>query len=92
MLGLLRPGTEALRFPPHPRISERYVFNAASGWRLRLHYAWFVAWVLSWTLRWRAQWVYASDLLACPMALLIGLLPWVHILYHEHDEPAPRKV
>jgi glycosyltransferase involved in cell wall biosynthesis len=90
VLGLLRPGTEALRFPRHARISERYVFNAASGWRLRLHYLWFVAWVLIWTLRWRARWVYASDLLSCPIALLIGLVPWIRILYHEHDEPAPR--
>jgi glycosyltransferase involved in cell wall biosynthesis len=91
VLGLLRPGTEALRFPPHSRISERYLFNATNGWRLRMHYVWFVAWVLSWTLRWRAGWVYASDLLSCPIALLISLVPWIRIVYHEHDEPAPRK-
>ena len=91
VLGLLRPGTEALRFPPHPHISERYAFNATTGWRLRLHYAWFVVWVLCWTLRWRARWVYASDLLACPMALLSVFCPAFAILYHEHDEPAPRR-
>src|SRR5262249_28038145 len=70
VLGLLRPGTEALRFPPHARVTERYTFNATSGWLLRLHYAWFAAWVIGSTLRWRARWIYASDLLACPVALL----------------------
>jgi glycosyltransferase involved in cell wall biosynthesis len=90
VLGLLRPGTEALRFPPHCRITERYLFNATTGWRVRLHYASFAAWVVGWTLRWRARWVYASDLLSCPVALVLGILPSINILYHEHDEPAKR--
>src|SRR5262252_4188469 len=81
VLGLLRPGTEVLRFPRHPRITERYTFNATTGWRLRLHYVWFFVWVIGWTLRWRARWVYASDLLSCPVALLLGLLPGIGILY-----------
>jgi glycosyltransferase involved in cell wall biosynthesis len=91
VLGLLRPGTDTLRFPPHARISEHYTFNATSGWLLRLHYAWFTTWVIAWTLRWGARWVYASDLLACPVALLLGLIPGLRILYHEHDEPAVRR-
>jgi glycosyltransferase involved in cell wall biosynthesis len=91
VLGLLRPGTDTMRFPPHARVSEHYTFNATTGWRLRLHYAWFAAWVIGWTLRWRARWVYASDLLACPVALLLGLVPGLQILYHEHDEPAVRQ-
>jgi glycosyltransferase involved in cell wall biosynthesis len=91
MLGLLRPGTEALRFPHHARISERHTYNATTGWRLRLHYVWFVAWVIGWTLRWRARWVYASDILSCPVALLISMLPGIGIVYHEHDEPAARQ-
>jgi glycosyltransferase involved in cell wall biosynthesis len=90
VLGLVRPGTEPLRFPPHPRITERYLFNASTGWRLRLHYAWFVVWVLGSTLLWRARWVYASDVLSCPVALLLSLVPGVKVLYHEHDEPAAR--
>ncbi|MBV9597851.1 MAG: glycosyltransferase [Chloroflexi bacterium] len=90
VLGLLRPGTDALRFPPHPGITERYTFNATTGWRLRLHYVWFAVWVIGWTLRWRASWVYASDLLSCPVALLLSVVPGLRILYHEHDEPARR--
>lgn len=90
VLGLVRPGTEALRFPPHPRICERNTFNDTTGWRLRLHYVWFVVWVIGWTLRWRARWVYASDILSCPVALLLSLVPGIHVLYHEHDEPAER--
>jgi glycosyltransferase involved in cell wall biosynthesis len=91
VLGLLRPDTRALRFPPHPRITERYVFDNSSGWRLRVHYVWFAAWVIGWTLRWRARWVYASDLLSCPIALVLGMAPGLRILYHEHDEPALRQ-
>jgi glycosyltransferase involved in cell wall biosynthesis len=91
MLGLLRPGTEALRFPSHTRISERYIFNSTTGWRLRLHYAWFVVWVVGWTLRWRARWVYASDLLSCPVVLVLSVIPGLRVLYHEHDEPAVRQ-
>jgi glycosyltransferase involved in cell wall biosynthesis len=91
VLGLVRPGMEVLTFPQHARITERYTFNATTGWRLRLHYAWFVAWVIGWTLRWRARWVYASDLLSCPVALLLSMLPGIHIVYHEHDEPAVRQ-
>lgn len=91
VLGLMRPDTQALRFPPHPRITLRYALDASSGWRLRLHYVWFAAWVLCWTLRWRARWVYASDLLSCPIALVLGLVPGLRILYHEHDEPALRR-
>src|SRR5262245_43066484 len=90
VLGLLRPGTEVLRFPPHRRITERYLFNATTGWRLRLHYAWYAMWVIFLTVRWRAHWVYASDILSCPVALLLGLVPGLKILYHEHDEPAAR--
>jgi glycosyltransferase involved in cell wall biosynthesis len=90
VLGLVRPGTETLRFPAHARISERYLFSDATGWRLKLHYAWFVAWALVWTLRWRTRWVYASDVLSCPMGLLLSFMPNVRIVYHEHDEPAAR--
>ena len=35
------------------------------------------------------SWVYASDPLACPTGLLLSLVPWIHVVYHEHDSPTP---
>jgi glycosyltransferase involved in cell wall biosynthesis len=81
-------GSDALRLPSHPGVSLRQISYHRSGWRQKLHYAWFSGWVLAWTLLWRPTWVYASDLLACPAALLISCLPGLRILYHEHDTPA----
>jgi glycosyltransferase involved in cell wall biosynthesis len=40
-------------------------------------------------LRWRPDWIYASDVLACPIAWLCSLLPGRRVLYHEHDTPMP---
>jgi len=88
MLGVVQPDAKNLRLRPHPRITERYLFTDATGWRLKLHYFWFASWVLSWTLRWRPRWVYASDILSCPVAVLLSCLPGIDVLYHEHDEPA----
>lgn len=76
-----------LRFPPRRDITVRQLPFCPPGVLQKLHYFWFSLWVLGWMLRWRAQWVYASDLLACPVALLVSLLPGVRLVYHEHDSP-----
>ena len=81
-------GANALCFPPHERIEIRQIPFSPAGWRQKLHYARFGLWVWWWTLRWRPDWVYASDLLACPVALLLSVLPGVRVIYHEHDSPA----
>jgi glycosyltransferase involved in cell wall biosynthesis len=31
--------------------------------------------------------VYVSDLFACPAGVLVSLIPWVKVAYHEHDWP-----
>jgi len=87
-LGTGALGAGSLRLPPHPGVSLKQISFQQSGWRQKLHYAWFSAWVLAWTLVWRPTWVYASDLLACPPALLISRLLGLKIVYHEHDTPA----
>jgi glycosyltransferase involved in cell wall biosynthesis len=86
-LGTGIDGVESLRFPTHPNIRVRQLSTCPPGWQLKLHYAWFIFWSLFWTLCSGCSWVYASDSLACPSALLLSFVPWIHVIYHEHDSP-----
>jgi glycosyltransferase involved in cell wall biosynthesis len=86
-LGTGALGADVLRFPPHSNIRVRYLGFCRPGWRQKLHYFYFCVWVLGWTLRWRPNWIYASDPLVCPSALALCCLPWLRVLYHEHDSP-----
>jgi glycosyltransferase involved in cell wall biosynthesis len=83
-------GASALSFPSHPQITLQLMPFCSSGWRQKLHYLKFCLWVLVWTLRWQPQWVYASDILSCPIAMLLSWLPNVSVIYHEHDSPNSR--
>src|SRR5436309_3862545 len=74
-LGTGALGADTLRFPSHDRITIRQMPFCPAGWRQKLHYLWFCLWVLGWSIRWRPQWVYASDLLSCPVALLLSCFP-----------------
>src|SRR5687768_7742143 len=89
VLGTEVAGLSALRFTEHERITVKLLPSTAVGWRQKLHYFRFTVWALLWTLRWRPDWIYASDLLACPGALLISFVPGVRVIYHEHDSPSP---
>jgi glycosyltransferase involved in cell wall biosynthesis len=86
-LGTGAVGADALRFPPHPNVRVRCLEFCCPGWRQKLHYFYFCAWTLAWTLLWRPSWIYASDPLVCPAALALCSLPWLRVLYHEHDSP-----
>jgi len=88
-LGTRALGADALRFPPHPNIRVRYMNFCPAGWRQKLHYLFFCLWILGWVMLWRARWIYASDPLACPVGLWLSVLPWLRVLYHEHDSPGP---
>ena len=81
--------SNGLRFRNYPRIEVRQLRFHTAGWKQKLHYLWFCVWCLAWAMWWRPQWVYASDLLACPPALLLSWVPRLRIVYHEHDSPAP---
>lgn len=81
-------GANALRFPPHPRITVRQWRFCPPGGRQKLQYFAFGLWALGTVLGWRPRWVYASDLLACPFGLVLSFLPGVKVLYHEHDSPS----
>ncbi|WP_392534629.1 glycosyltransferase [Nostoc sp. C117] len=79
-------GASDLCFPPHPNITVQLMPFCSAGWQQKLHYLQFCFWVLIWTLRWQPQWVYASDLLSCPISILLSFFN-TKIIYHEHDSP-----
>lgn len=76
---------ESLSFPFHPDIRVYQIPFCLPGWRQKVHYLQYGLWVLLWVLRWRPQWIYASDLLTCPIAYGLILIPGVKVIYHEHD-------
>lgn len=86
-LGTGAYGASDLCFPPHSNINVQLMPFCPGGWRQKLHYLQFCLWVLIWTLRWQPLWVYASDILSCPIAVLLSFLPNVNLIYHEHDSP-----
>jgi glycosyltransferase involved in cell wall biosynthesis len=86
-LGIPALGAESLSFPRHDRIKVRQISFCQAGWRQKLHYVQFCLWVLFSVLRWRSRWVYASDLMSCPVALILSFLPGFRVIYHEHDSP-----
>jgi glycosyltransferase involved in cell wall biosynthesis len=89
-LGTGASGADSLDFPPHPRITVRRLPFEKPGWRQKLQYVRFCFQVLATAFTWRPQWVYASDPFSCPPALAMTFLPWLKVLYHEHDSPADK--
>jgi glycosyltransferase involved in cell wall biosynthesis len=88
-LGTRALGADRLEFQPHPRIRVKRQPFVPGGWRQKMLYAGFLLWVLGWVLVWRPRWVYASDHLACPVALAVSFLSRARVIYHEHDAPGP---
>jgi glycosyltransferase involved in cell wall biosynthesis len=76
-----------MRMMPHPRIETRLWRSVRSGWRQPLNYAAYLAWVLRAAREIGPAWVYASDAYGAPAGWLLGTLPGVRVLYHEHDTP-----
>ncbi len=88
-LGIKLEDTSTLVFPEHERIEVRQLPFCPPGWKQKLHYLWFILSALRLTLGWRPRWIYASDFLVCPAALMLSWLPWIKVIYHEHDTPQP---
>src|ERR1039458_10268114 len=59
-----------------------------SGFLQKIHYLLFALWAIGWAVAWRPDWVYASDMLACPVAWLSAAVGF-RVAYHEHDSPEP---
>ena len=88
-LGTGAKGANSLKFPEHPKITVFQIPFCEAGWRQKLHYGRYFLWVLMWVIRWRPQWIYASDILVCPIAYFLTLIPNTQVIYHEHDSPSP---
>ena len=88
MLGTQLAGLEALSVTNAPGISVRLMESAGEGWRLKAHYARYAAWVAREGAAWRPDWIYASDVLAAPIALMLATVTGATIVYHEHDAPS----
>lgn len=86
-LGVRMPGTADVGMPPHPRISMR-LMPGPEGRRGAAAYLRFAMWSAAWAVRWRPRWIYVSDPPAAPVGLLMGAVPGVRLVYHEHDAPA----
>jgi len=87
MLGTRVAGTDALGVRESDRVTVRLMPRASDGWRLKAHYARYAAWVAREAVRWRPDWIYASDALAAPIALGVGV-SGTPVVYHEHDAPS----
>jgi len=84
-LGIKTTVAEGLNFPFHHSIRVYQIPSCSPGWRQKVHYVQYALWILLWVLRWRPRWVYASDLLSCPIAYGLSLIPGIKVIYHEHD-------
>ena len=78
---------DSFQFQAHPHIRVRRWHYVRRGWRQKAHFSAFSLWVLGQCWRNRSAWIYASDLLACPAALLASRVLGCHVIYHEHDSP-----
>jgi len=88
MLGTRIRGLDALDAEPAPGVEIRLTPAASDGWRLKAHYARYAAWVAREAAVVRPDWIYASDLLAAPVALAVAALTGARVVYHEHDAPS----
>jgi glycosyltransferase involved in cell wall biosynthesis len=87
MLGTSVRALDPLGTVPASGITVRLAPAADDGWRLKAHYARYAAWVAREAAVWRPDWIYASDLLAAPIALAVAPLTGSRVVYHEHDAP-----
>ncbi len=87
-VGVYSIGSEKLRFPPHPNITVKILPSSRAGLRQKISYIRFMLLGIRTAIFWRPDWIYASDLLASPVALILAKLFGIKTIYHEHDSPA----
>lgn len=87
-LGIRDKRVDPLQFPSHPKITVKHLNLCPPGWLQKFHYFWFCLWAIGWVISWRPQWIYVSDLLPCPLGLLLSHTPTLKTIYHEHDSPS----
>ncbi len=89
MLGTRVQGLDALSVDAGDGMRVDLLQPAPEGWRLKAHYARYAAWVAREGAAWRPDWIYASDVLAAPIALMLRAMTGARVVYHEHDAPSP---
>jgi glycosyltransferase involved in cell wall biosynthesis len=82
--------SDTLTMDAHSRIESELLPHVAGGWQQKAHYLRFTTRAVKRARRWRPDWIYASDPLACPVALLLATSLRTPLLYHEHDSPEQR--
>lgn len=73
----------------HERISMVRVSGRPGGAHGALKYAIFAVATAVIARRFKPVWIYASDALSAPATLLARQVSGAHVIYHEHDIPAP---
>ena len=86
-LGTGARGAGNLEFPAHPNIQVKRLRFVEGGVLQKIHYILFGLWCFGYALIWRPKWIYASDLLICPIVLVMQKVLGVKVVYHEHDSP-----
>ena len=67
------------------RVVKKISGVPSPGIAQKIHYFYYFIVILFNVLWFRPHWIYASDMLAAPIALILSYLPGLKILYHEHD-------
>jgi glycosyltransferase involved in cell wall biosynthesis len=80
---------DTYRLEPGERVRIELMPFERGGWKQKVHYGRLLLWVLWHARRWQPDWVYATDPLACPIALALTWFRRVRLVYHEYDAPAP---
>jgi glycosyltransferase involved in cell wall biosynthesis len=78
-----------LMLNPHPRIAVHAIPARPSHVMGKAAYARYIASAAAFAIRIRPHVVYASDPLGAAPGLLAARLSGAHLVYHEHDSPAP---
>jgi glycosyltransferase involved in cell wall biosynthesis len=88
-VGAHTAGVEFVQLAPRPRTRAVLLAAAPRGWRLKRHYLWFCVWASWHAVRYRPRCIYASDVLAAPVALFLKTVFGQRVVYHEHDAYDP---
>lgn len=84
-MGIITKGTESLSAPHIQRVTFRTMRSCKPGIRQKLHYFAFGLWAIFTAIVLRPRWIYVSDPLASPIGWTLSWLPFLGIVYHEHD-------
>ncbi len=80
-------GKNKTEFISHPKIKNTKIPFCRPGFFQKAHYGLFCLGVTLLSIFWRATVVYCSDSLSCPIGWVLSYVPWIKVLYHEHDSP-----